>query len=88
MGKWLYFCSWLTLAPDLSRVSDPIPNLHMFSDCVHVEILVENGFIIKKRAVEGYLRDVVHIFTGVGSDNPCLNVLGKIEFCLSRQLRA
>ena len=33
-------------------------------------MLVLNGTSIKKRIMEGYFRDVVHIFDDVGGDDP------------------
>ena len=38
--------------------------------------------------MEGYLRDVSQIFTRVVADDPHLYVLEKIDFLLSRKLRA
>ena len=58
MGKWLHFCSWCILFPYLSGVSDPIPYLQMFADCIRVGTLVTNGAFVKKRNVEGYLCNI------------------------------
>ena len=88
MEKWLDFCSWITLEPDLYRVSKPIPHLQMFTDLTHVVTLVANGARVKKRTLEGYLRNVAQIFAGVGADDPHLENLGKIYFHLYRQLCA
>ena len=59
------FTTWLNIAPDLSRVSDPIPYLQIFADRVRVGVLSANSSGVKKRTVEGYPRDMTHIFAGV-----------------------
>ena len=50
--------------------------------------LVSNGDVVKKRTVEGNLRNVAQIFVRKGDKEPCLDVLGGIDFRLPRQLRA
>ena len=85
-GKWLYIFSWITLAPDLSGVSDPVPYLYMFADHICVRTLEANGAIIKKRTVEVYLCNMTHIFSGMGTEDPRLDFLVKIDLCFSRQL--
>ena len=64
------FCACLTISPDLSRVSNPIPYLRIFSDRVIVGALVYNGTGVNNITVEGYFRDVAHIFAGVGAEDP------------------
>ena len=44
--------------------------------------------VTNKRTVEGYLGDVAQIFAGVGTNDPHMYVLGKVENFLSRQLHA
>ena len=58
----------------------------MSADRVWVVALEANVTGVKKRIMEGYLRDVAQIFSGVGANDPHLDVLDKIKFCLSRQL--
>ena len=58
----------------------------MFTDCVRVVTLAANGAGIKKRAMEGYLCNMVQISPGMGAKDPRLDVLSKINFRLSRQL--
>ena len=60
----------LTLAPNFYGVYDPIPYPHMFIDRVCVGSLEANRAGIKKRTVEGYLRNLLQIFAGVGPDKP------------------
>ena len=81
-------CACLTITPDLSGVSEPIPYLQVFSDRVRVGALVDNGSGIKKCTIEGYLCDVEKIFASVGSKDPHLDILGRIDFQLSSQLCA
>ena len=85
--KWLEFCAWLTLAPDLRDVRDPIPYLQIFADRIQVGELAAGGARVRKRTVEAYLRDVAQIFAGVGADDPRLDKLGHINFHLGWQLR-
>ena len=81
------FCDWLTIAPDISGVSNPIPFLQMFANCVRVGALAANGSGVNKRTMEGYLRNLMQIFSGIGPKDPHLDVLVKIDFKLSQKLR-
>ena len=47
-----------------------------------------NGTGVKKHTVEVYIRDVEQIFSGMGGEDPRLDVLGNIYLRLSRYLRA
>ena len=57
--KRLDFFSCITLSPDLSGVSDPIPYLQIFTARVRVGTLEANGAGVKKRTAEVYLCDMV-----------------------------
>ena len=41
--KWLEFCTWITVAPDLRTVSDPVPLLQIFTARVRAGILAAGG---------------------------------------------
>ena len=60
----------------------------MFLYCGIVVSLVANITGIKKLTVDVYLHNLVQIFSGVGSEDPRLVVLGKIYYRLSRHLHA
>ena len=53
-----------------------------------MDILTVGGASIQKLTIEGYLRNVEHIFSVVGSTDPQLDHLGHANFRLGRQLRA
>ena len=59
-----------------------------FLDRARFGTLTVNGRGVNNYTMEGYLRNVVHIFAGVGAKDPCQDILGKINFRLSRQLCA
>ena len=80
------FFPWHTLASNLSDIYDPIPYLQMFTDRLRVRSLAANIMGVNKRTLEGYLCNMADIFTGMGVDDPRLDVLGKIGFLLSWQL--
>ena len=44
------------------------------------------GKTIKKQSVEQYLRSIGQIFASVGTNDPCHNRMGKLDFWLVRQL--
>ena len=50
--------------------------------------LEANGASVKKGTVEVYLHNLAHIFDGMGADDSCLDILGKINVGILRQLRA
>ena len=60
----------------------------MFADCIRVGVMEANSAGIKKRTVEGYLCNMAHIFANMGDEEPCMDILGRNNFCLSRHLRA
>ena len=60
----------------------------MFAELVRVGALVSTGASVKNHTVGGYFCDIVQIFSVVGAKNPKLDVLGNINFRLSRQFRA
>ena len=76
------------MAPDLSGVSDPIPYIQMLAYRVQMCALAANGTRVRERTVEVYLRDVEKIFAGIGAKDPCLYILGNINFHLSFQIHA
>ena len=54
--SWQYcldFCTWITLAPNMPGVCDPIPYLHIFSEWFIFVSLSENSEQVQKLAVEG-----------------------------------
>ena len=60
----------------------------MFSNRVRVGALAVKSAGVNNLTVEGYLRDVLHIFAYVGGKDLHLDVLVKIKFCLSQKLCA
>ena len=86
--KWLYLCAWITIASDLSGVSDPIPYLQFFTYRIRVSSLAVNGASFKNRTMEGCLRNSEQIFPSLGAKDPHLDILGKINCCLSWNLCA
>ena len=74
--KYLYFCTWLTLASDIAVVANLILYLQIFVEQVRVGILAAGVAAIQKRNIEIYLRYVAHMFSDVGAADPCLDHLG------------
>ena len=82
--KWLNFCVWIPLSPNLASVADPIPYLQIFVEQVRLGILKAGGADVQNHTVEGYLCDVAQIFTGLGGADPRLDHLGRINFFWGR----
>ena len=82
------FCSWITFAPGLEEIPNPITYLKMFSDRVRIGTLTENCASVHKCTMEGYLWYMAHIFYGVGNNNPHLYDQEKINFSLNSKLWA
>ena len=80
--KCLDFYACLTLAPDLYAVKYTINYLKLFTNWVIVGTLVAGGDHGRNCTLEGYLYDVVHIFTIVGDKKPCLDKPGQINFSI------
>ena len=85
---WSTFCADLGVPTDLTYIADPIPLLQIFAHRVRAGVLAAKGRRVKKRSVEQYLRSVGQIFAILGAQDPCLDRVGKIDFCLRRQLSA
>ena len=72
---------------DLAGVRYPIPYLKIFSVRGSIGTLVAGSNWVQNCTVGGYLHDVVQTLSGVGSDNPCLDKLDRINFQIGCQLR-
>ena len=65
-----------------------MPFLQIFVHKLFTVVLLFKKKAIQKRSVEQYIRYVGQIFSGVGPQDPQLNRVGSIDFCLERQLAA
>jgi len=85
---WSTFCSDLGVPTDLTHINDPIPLLQIFAHRICAGVLASKGRQVKKRLVEQYLCSVGQIFAILGAQDPRLDRVGNINFCLHRQLAA
>ena len=83
---WMKICAWITIALDLTRVSEPIPYLKMVSDIIFVGVMSLNEAGVKKRTVEGYLRNKAQILSAMEVNYQFIDHLGLTSFCLIQQL--
>ena len=70
LRQWDSFCHRLQIPPDLNRINNPVPFLHIFSHKVHTGVLAVKKTTIQKRSVEQYIRYVGQIFAVVGYPDP------------------
>jgi len=85
---WTDFCVQLNCNPELADLDNPIPLLQLFAHRYRVGTLAPSGSPVRSRTVEGALRAVGQAFTTLGSPDPRLNISGRLDFRLSRQLSA
>ena len=85
-AKWIEFTSSLHLDGFLQTLADPVPILQVFAHRVRDGRLALGGGDVRARTAEAYTRAVGQTFTGLGQTDPRLNVFGKIDFRLQRQL--
>ena len=83
----LEFCLWITLAPNLSGIPEPTPQLKISTEWVRVGLLSVNCEQVRNHMVEVYFHNLAQIFDGVEAKYPHLEKLGKISFWSGRILR-
>jgi hypothetical protein len=86
--RWVSYCSPLGLDPYLSDYTDPVPILQVFAQRYRDGRLAPSNRTVKSRTVEDVLRAVAQKYTSMGAPDPRLNAFGKVDFRLTRQLRA
>jgi hypothetical protein len=85
-STWCDFCATLSLDPTLQELEDPIPFLQFFLYRYRTSAIAPSGRQVRSRTVEDALRSVGQMFASVGSPDPRLNAVGKIDFRIQRQL--
>ena len=83
---WCTFCTGLGVDPTLQEYEDPIPFLQVFVYRYRNGIIAPSRKGVRSRTVEDALRSVGQTFASVGTQDPRLNTLGKIDFRIQRQL--
>ena len=61
---------WITLAPDISGVYNPIPYLNILMDRVNTITLEDNRAGVNRRNTEGYIHEIAQILYGMGDKYP------------------
>eukprot|EP00957_Ditylum_brightwellii_P053752 4072035-Ditylum_brightwellii.AAC.1 len=69
-------------------MADPIPIMQLFAKRVRSDVLAANRCPVKKDTVAGYLRAIGQIHASMGANDPRLDHVGNLNFCLTRQLAA
>lgn len=67
-------------------VADPVPVLQLYSRQYRIGTISPSGRPVRSRTVEDAVRAVGQAFTSVGAADPRLNLFGKLDFRLQRQL--
>ena len=61
---------WITLAPDISGVYNPIPYLNILMDRVNTITLEDNRAGVNRRNTEVYIHEIAQILYGMGDKYP------------------
>ena len=61
--------------------------LQVFLRCIRTGRCARNGYPVRARAAEEYVRSVAQAFLAMGSPDPRLDSSGSINFCLQRQIK-
>ena len=83
---WSSFCHELGVNPLLNDTDDPVPLLQVYARRLRTGVLSPSKSKIRKRSVEGYLRNVGQTLQALGSLDPRQSKDGKTDFRLQRQL--
>jgi len=85
---WCSFCHDLVIDPELQGIADPIPLLQVFAQRYRTGRLPNRHKQVRSRTVEDALRAVGQTMALMGTPDPRLNTVGKIDFRITRQLRS
>jgi hypothetical protein len=85
---WSQFCLALAQSPTLGDIEDPVPLLRLFAHRYRSGALAPSGAQVKSRTVEGALRAVGQTLASLGLPDPRLQLSGKLDLRLQRQLKA
>jgi hypothetical protein len=83
---WETFCREMGLDPSLAAYSDPIPVLQIFAHRYRMGTVAPSQTQVRGRTVGDAVRAVGQTLAGLGHSDPRLQVNGKLDFRLSRQL--
>jgi hypothetical protein len=87
-NQWTEFTAELGLNPFLQALQDKVPVLQVFALTVRVRELAANSHPNKAWSAESYLQHVAQTFLHIGAQDPQLNDIGKIDFCLQHMVAA
>ena len=85
---WLNFCEKVRIDPHLTAIVDPVPYLQVFGARYCDGHIAPSRRGVKSATVSDAIRSVGQRFSGTRAVDQCLNLFGKIDFRLARQLRS
>lgn len=85
-NTWCTYCHKIGVDPTLQEYEDPVPFIQVFMYRYRSGEIAPSRHRVRSRTVEDAVRSVGQTFATVGSPDPRLNYVGKIDFRIQRQL--